>query len=330
MDDILLCKYFNNQASAEEVEEIERWLKSDPSHREEFDAAHMMFNAMIMREISRTVGSADLRSAAPAAPAEQMPRPRRWRRYANVALRVCAVLVLMAGVGAAGLHFGRRKAMTEVGRMVQSIEVPAGERVSVTLPDGTNVFLNGGSRIEYPPVFAERERRVKMSGEALFTVTHDASHPFIVETFASEIEVLGTTFNVFTDEIHSRFSTTLAEGKVRVSLLDGSEQLTLRPDEMALFDNGRLIRRSVDADDALCWTNGYISIGGVSFEELMSRFERAFDVNIVISRPTMPSIGYVSGKIRIAEGVEFAMEILRRASDFEFEFDRSAKRVIIK
>ena len=327
MDDILLCKYFNNQASVEEIEQIEQWLKSDEAHCREFEAAHLMFTTMIMRQISETAASEE-RPAAPAAPArrEVVRRTMRWavRAVAVAAVVVCACI--------SGVYFGRNAMLGEINSRMQSIEVPAGERVSVTLPDGTSVFLNGGSRMEYPPVFARDKRRVKISGEALFRVMHDESHPFVVETFASEIEVLGTTFNVFTDEEHSRFSTALAEGRVRVSLLcgDGHETMVLRPDEMALFENGHLVKRRINADDAMCWTEGYINVSNVAFDELMRRFERAFDVNILISRPTMPVIGYVSGKIRTSEGIDFALRILQRASDFKFEIDTATNTVIIK
>lgn len=324
MDDILLCKYFNNQATADEIGQIEHWLESDEAHREEFDAMHMVFNMMLMREIRATATDRER------AGAERLARPGTGRRTLRKALRFGAAAVLAACIGTAGLHLGRIHTLEDIGRMTQSMEVPAGKQVSVTLPDGTGVCLNGGSRIEYPPVFTAGERRVKISGEGLFSVAHDAARPFIVETFASEVEALGTVFNVYADGEHSRFSTTLAEGKVRIRLLEGGDPVILRPDEMAVLENGRLVKRAVRAEDAFCWTDGYINVSNVSFEELMSRFEQAFGVDIFIARPTMPGIGYVSGKIRVSEGVEFALRLLQKASDFEFEIDRATNTVVIK
>lgn len=324
MDDTLLFKYFNDLATPEEVSRIEEWLKSDETHREEFDAAHMLFNMTVMQQVRETVNQGRTADAV------RKPRPAPARRPLRTGLRIGMAAALAVCVAAAGILFGRREMLRQVTAMTQSVEVPAGRSLSIVLPDGTDICLNGGTRIEYPPVFAGRERRVKLSGEGLFSVVHDASRPFIVETFASEIEVLGTTFNVFTDEEHSRFSTTLAEGKVKVTLLEGGDQIILRPDEMAVLENGHLTKRPMKADDAICWTDGYINVSNVAFEELMSRFERTFDVDILISRPTMPVIGYVSGKIRISEGVEFALRILQRASDFEYETDWTTRTVIIR
>lgn len=101
--------------------------------------------------------------------------------------------------------------------MRNSIYVPAGQRMELTLADGTHVWLNSEARLEYPVLFAQDVRRVRLSGEALFEVAHDKSHPFVVETFASDIRVLGTRFNVDADEEHRRFSTALLEGCVRIS-----------------------------------------------------------------------------------------------------------------
>ncbi|EKC56861.1 protein containing FecR protein domain protein, partial [human gut metagenome] len=64
--------------------------------------------------------------------------------------------------------------------------------MQMTLADGTLVHLNAGTTLEYPVVFSRKDRRVKLTGEALFEVAHNAKHPFIVETFATDLQVLGT------------------------------------------------------------------------------------------------------------------------------------------
>ena len=79
-----------------------------------------------------------------------------------------------------------RNRLDEWSQRTTSIEVPPGQYLSMRLEDGTNVWLSAGTRFEYPLVFAGRERRVKISGEAMFDVEHDADHPFVVETFACD------------------------------------------------------------------------------------------------------------------------------------------------
>ena len=79
---------------------------------------------------------------------------------------------------------------------LQTITVPAGQRINITLADGTNVWLNARTTIQYPITFNEKERLVKLDGEAYFDVTKDKSKPFIVQTNNYNVEVLGTKFDV--------------------------------------------------------------------------------------------------------------------------------------
>ena len=105
------------------------------------------------------------------------------------------------------------------------IEAPAGQHVRISLNDGSEVDLNSGSRLIYPSIFSGKERRVKLVGEARFDVSHNEKQPFIVETFAYDVRVLGTDFNVIADEAKGRFSTALFEGRVSVRNHRTSEQV---------------------------------------------------------------------------------------------------------
>lgn len=318
MEDVILYRYFNNEATPEEVQRIEEWLKADPGHQQEFDAVHMLFNATVLQEVHRKVS--DNRKTISA-----------WV-IGRIAVRIAAMVVLIVGAGYIGGALTRDKIYGSMASKTNVLEVPAGHRMSITLEDGTSVCLNGGARIEYPLLFTEDERRVKLSGEAFFKVAHNAEYPFVVETFASEIEVLGTRFNVFADDENGRFATTLAEGKVRVTNLvgDRKERVVLSPDEMVRLVDGHLMTFKVAAQDALSWTEGYINLRNVAFDELMRRFEYAYGVKIVIARSTLPRIGYESGKIRISEGVDFALRLLQQACDFTYSKDMDSNIITIQ
>ena len=232
MTDELLFKYFSNEASAEEVAQIEQWLEEDPARQSEFDSAHYLFNAMILHsdELSKMTTPGAL---------EKTSRKSKVRRlvYRYAAAAAAVVIAGLSGVFVEReINYNKMTAQTNV------LEVPAGQRMSVTLSDGTQVQLNGNSRIEYPVIFSRKQRNVKLSGEAFFEVKHDERHPFIVETVASKVEVLGTRFNVYADEASEYFSTTLVDGKVKVTTNDETaEQVVLAPDEMVKFVNNHLV-----------------------------------------------------------------------------------------
>lgn len=316
MKDDLLFKYFNNKATEEEMRQIGDWLDADASNRKEFDTAHTLFNIMQLSSDRVTGALAEKKIV-------EMPK---WRK----AVKYAAAIAIIAVAGVTGMFVEKEVTYRNMSAQVNVIEVPAGQRMAMTLQDGTEIHLNGGSRMEYPLVFDRKQRRIKLSGEAFFDVSHDDRHPFVVETFASEVEVLGTKFNVHADEEKGHFSTTLLCGKVRVTMGDSGQQVVLNPDESAEIVGDKLVVSAVSAHDAVCWKDGYISLKDVDFEELMCRIESMYDVNIVIDRKDHPEISFVGGKIRVAEGLDFALRILQSGSDFTYEIDRSTNTVYIR
>lgn len=321
MTDELLFKYFSNEASAEEVAQIEQWLEEDPARQSEFDSAHYLFNAMILHsdELSKMTTPGAL---------EKTSRKSKVRRllYRYAAAAAAVVIAGLSGVFVEReINYNKMTAQTNV------LEVPACQRMSVTLSDGTQVQLNGNSRIEYPVIFSRKQRNVKLSGEAFFEVKHDERHPFIVETFASKVEVLGTRFNVYADEASEYFSTALVDGKVKVTTNDETaERVVLAPDEMVRFVNNHLVVTKVDAENLISWTEGYVNLADTDFASLMHRFENVYGVKIVIERETMPEIGYKSGKIRVSEGVNFALKLLQNECDFTYTEDYETNTITIR
>lgn len=321
MTDELLFKYFSNEASAEEVAQIEQWLEEDPARQSEFDSAHYLFNAMILHsdELSKMTTPGAL---------EKTSRKSKVRRlvYRYAAAAAAVVIAGLSGVFVEReINYNKMTAQTNV------LEVPAGQRMSVTLSDGTQVQLNGNSRIEYPVIFSRKQRNVKLSGEAFFEVKHDERHPFIVETFASKVEVLGTRFNVYADEASEYFSTALVDGKVRVTTNDETAvQVVLAPDEMVRFVNNHLVVTKVDAENLISWTEGYVNLADTDFASLMHRFENVYGVKIVIERETMPEIGYKSGKIRVSEGVNFALKLLQHECKFTYTENYETNTITIR
>lgn len=321
MTDELLFRYFSNEASAEEVAQIEQWLEEDPARQSEFDSAHYLFNAMILHsdELSKMTTPGAL---------EKTSRKSKVRRlvYRYAAAAAAVVIAGLSGVFVEReINYNKMTAQTNV------LEVPAGQRMSVTLSDGTQVQLNGNSRIEYPVIFSRKQRNVKLSGEAFFEVKHDERHPFIVETFASKVEVLGTRFNVYADEASEYFSAALVDGKVKVTTNDETaEQVVLAPDEMVKFVNNHLVVTKVDAENLISWTEGYVNLADTDFESLMRRFENVYGVKIVIERETMPEIGYKSGKIRVSEGVNFALKLLQHECKFTYTENYETNTITIR
>lgn len=195
------------------------------------------------------------------------------------------------------------------------IESPTGQHVRLTLHDGTTVELNSKSKISYPALFIGKERRVRLEGEAMFEVAHDASQPFIVETYACDVEVHGTHFNVIADKNTQEFSTALFEGSVTVRNKINDEEILMEPNTVVNLRNGHLYLGALNDRDNYLWTDGIISFGGDNFEQIVDKLRRYFDVEIEIQREELPEIKYKRLKIRTSEGLDHILRVLQRSSD---------------
>jgi len=162
---------------------------------------------------------------------------------------------------------------------MNTVTAPAGQRVNLTLPDGTKVWLNARSEIQYPAVFIGSIRRVKLTGEAYFEVKHDKSNPFIVQTKKCNIKVLGTKFNVEAYEDSDDFCTSLMQGSIDVyDNSNPSSHTILKPDYQVSIVDGHLKTEAIHDYDMFRWREGLICFRNVTFEQLMMRFE-----NVMVS-----------------------------------------------
>ncbi len=313
MEQELLFRYFQGNTTYAEEDRILCWVESNPENRKEFDRAHILFAGMA------------LYAELPEAVHKSAFGNRRSRNLLRWSLGAAAVVIaLVSG------YVGSRISLDALSGQMNTI-ASVGQQMMLTLPDGTKVQLNSGSSLEYPQVFDGKTRNVRLVGEALFDVTHNPEKPFIVETFASDIQVLGTNFNVIADKERNMFSATLISGSVKVtSRINPQESLIMLPNDVVMLVGDRLQKKQTDNFDDLCWTRGSIHIKKMPFDELMATFERAFNVKIIIEREQLPEINVISGQVRISDGVENALHILQQVSDFTYERDPKTNVIVIK
>ena len=162
--------------------------------------------------------------------------------------------------------------------------------IKVVLYDGSHVWLNAGSELRYPNSFVENQRVVYLKGEAYFDVTKDESHPFIVKTIASEISVLGTSFNVMT--YRGRTITTLVEGEVCLTYKD--ESVLIVPDRQAevITETGKILMREVDARNFTLWKDGVFYFENAALETIAERLSQWYDVNIIFNDEALKQLRY--------------------------------------
>lgn len=177
---------------------------------------------------------------------------------------------------------------TTTATVYNTMTTPKGKQYQVILPDGTKVWLNADSRLTYPTAFAGSERKVSITGEAYFEVTHNAKMPFKVTANGNtEVEVLGTHFNINAYNDETNIKTTLLEGSVKVSATNHSSltpglSLVLKPGQQADRKPDGVLRivDNVDVEQAVAWKNGLFSFRDADIETVMRQLARWYNVEV--------------------------------------------------
>ena len=162
---------------------------------------------------------------------------------------------------------------------------------SVVLPDSTVVFLNSESSLRYPSSFKNsKERKVELKGEGYFEVTKDVEKHFIVSTVhRSQVEVLGTSFNIEAYEESPEVSTTLIKGKVNFSFQEGvrKKQIVLNPGQKVVYDSkkgtARLLETSGETETS--WKDGKIIFDNTSLKDALRILEKRYNVVFIQKNP---------------------------------------------
>lgn len=173
---------------------------------------------------------------------------------------------------------------------------PAGARLKVVLPDSTEVWLNGNSRLMLSKSFGVGERGVSLRGQAFFHVKRNEHSPFIVKAGSINITALGTSFNVLAYPEEKRVETVLISGKIAVNKEDNgfftsSKEVILTPNQKASFnkESEALKVENVYSEPYESWTKGKLIFNDDPIDKVADVLEHYYNVKIVINDPQILS-----------------------------------------
>ena len=306
-----LFRFFSGEASQEQEEKILRWLELDPANRAELMRSRKIFDALLLSDQeSCEFGARKL---------------RLFPRWAKELARTAAVIALLAGCG----YYLFNRHEERLAQLTNTIVVPAGQRVNLTLPDGTNVWLNSLSELHYPSVFSGGERRVELKGEGFFDVMHNAQQPFVVQAEKYDVEVLGTKFDIISFSARDEFSISVIEGRVQVAERNSTNDPVILSMNQEMRKTGKsLIRQDIPDSNIFLWREGLLCFRNVSLDKLFKRFEYSYGVEVVLDTASLPQVEF-SGKFRISDGIFHALRVLQRDVSFSYEWDENRNIVYI-
>lgn len=310
MDKDLLVRFFEGRASLQEEMQIRQWMEASPENNQAFFKERKMFDAMTLLTEEDDNSRSD----------KLLVFKGSWFRKL---IEIAAVIAITVGITV----FYQQSSSKQQMLAMQKIMVPAGQRISLELSDGTVVWLNSRTRIEYPGSFAGDDRKVKLDGEAYFEVAKDAHKPFIVETAKGNIEVLGTKFNVEAYSEDNIFATALMEGSVKVTR--GDTQYKLHPNQMVYLKNGKMHIAPIEDLSLYRWREGLICFKDESFPNIVKKLEKYYGVEISIENSSVANYR-CTGKFRQSDGVLYALRVLQKDVNFQFSRDEDNQIIHIK
>ncbi len=177
---------------------------------------------------------------------------------------------------------------SSAGAGVKTVSTGSGETITLNLSDGTSITLNAGSRLDYPSHFNGDTRSVRLQGEALFKVSKDKAHPFIVLTDKMTTRVLGTIFNIKA-YAGQRATVVLVEGSIEIS--SGSLTKKLRPGERAAVGNdGNIVMDRVNAEETTAWSDNQFYFDDQRLEDIMDDLGRWYNLMVVYKADSLKDL----------------------------------------
>jgi len=224
----------------------------------------------------------------------------RW--YQKPAFRVAASIAVLVTISLSAIYFvWNNRNFAE--KQMLTVFSGSNSMQQVVLPDGSKVLLNKHTTIKYPKVFRKKVRRVELSGEAIFEVTHNPNQAFIVAANNVEVEVLGTVFNVMAYPADGMVTATLISGKVKLKYIDPStkkeQSVTLAPNHSATyyFNQNRFEVSMVDVSKVTAWEHGKLIFSDEPIESVVNKLNRWYGVEISLSND-------LKGKYRLTMTVD--------------------------
>lgn len=277
----LLISYYDGKATAEEVREIEAWIKLSDKNKKQ---AMEIYTLLLMTEAQQVAENIDLD--------EELSKVKRHMRESKYHIswwswmqRIAVFLLIPMTITIFMLCQSRS---APIHTQLYEIRTQPGMITSFRLPDSTLVYLNSGSVLKYPSVFTGNIREVSLDGEAYFDVTKDPTHKFIVSTPQnSKVEVLGTRFNLEAFGNMDEVTTTLIEGKVEfIYQRAGTERkMIMKPGQKTIYNkkNGEILLKSTNGASELSWKDMKIILDQTPMRDALHMLGKRYNVEFVVN-----------------------------------------------
>ncbi len=341
-----IFRFLKGELNNESEKTLFTWIKQDKDHQELFESYRNLYLNSILHNSSQS--SVNIEEKWQQFIHAKQPFQLKKGKVLFYLTRIAAIFILLFALGI--ITYWYIETNNDNNDICQ-IVTPRGSKSQITLPDGTVVWLNAGTKLSYSRSYGKTDRKVFVEGEIFCKVVSNKEKPFIVQTSLINVIALGTTFNVKAYPEDKTVSTTLVEGVVKVESSKTNRNkflYTLKPKQNISFlkaPEGQLVEKNYPAEakhDSLTKTRSNIKkveladsvntilytswmeqnwvLDGIDLFELSKLLERKYDVKITIVSEDLSNFRF-SGTVR-NETLEQMLEILSLTAPLEYKIGK--------
>ncbi len=306
----ILYQYIKGDVTDEDRRKILRWLQEDKAHEQEYLSLRKLYDLNVWNAEEKQKSS--------------LPQKKSIsiRKISLKFLKIASILIF----GILTTYFFMKESYSS---QTQMIYVPFGQRSELFLSDGTQVWLNSGTTLNFPENFSQKARNVTLDGEAYFKVAKNKDKPFIVHSEQHNIKVLGTEFNVKAYQGKNSFETALLEGSIEILSIKDEKAYIIEKNETLSFKEGKMVKEAISDFNYFKWRDGLICFEKESLISLFEKLELYYDIRIVNKNESLKKGSY-TGKFRIRDGIEHVLKVLQLKHQFTYKKDDDANMITIE
>lgn len=269
----LFAKFFTGEISEKEQTVLDKFISGNPENEKLFEDYELIWSQNNENDAFSEKTNSALQSVKNIIHADEKriePKPYK------LLFKIAATVIIVFGLS----WFAYNKLINKDAEML--ISGTTDQTKELKLSDGSTIWLNKNSILEYPENFSEKERKVKLTGEAYFIITHNSEKPFIVISEQTETKVLGTEFNLKAYKNTGKIELTLTKGKVLFTDNKTNENKTLiKNEKVTLNKQSRILKKSkVNSVNYLFWKTNEINLDNLTTEQIALELSEIFNTNI--------------------------------------------------
>lgn len=240
----------------------------------------------------------------------------KWYRTWSVA---AVAIVLLGLITVTAYWQGSRQIQSNFSDIV--VEAPLGSKTKLTLPDGSTVWLNAGSKMVYSQGFGVSDRRLAFQGEGYFEVEKNDEMPFLVQTHDVNVTVVGTKFNFRNYPEDEEAVVELLEGKVALENQLKEESVRyLSPNEKMVLHKatGKMDITSAKVKEATLWTENILLFDEDLLPDIVRELERSYHVQIEIENEDLKQTRFYGQFNQLEQNIYDVLDMLSETGKLKY------------